>query len=91
MATGTAELDFGADAGEATVDVTGLSGMSGTTQIEAWGMAEVSSDGSRTADENIIDPVDVICELLTAASFRVHGFAREGVIAGKVPVRWATL
>jgi hypothetical protein len=91
MASGTLELDFGTGASEASVDVTGLSGLSSASFIEVWPMAEASSDGSRTADEAIIDPVDFIPEFLTASSFRAHGRAREGIVAGKVPGRWATL
>lgn len=91
MATGTAEINFGLDESSASVDVTGQSGLTGATHIEAWPMAEASSDGSRTADEAIIDPVILVAERLDAVSFRIHATALEGVISGKVPVRWATL
>lgn len=91
MASGTATLDFGAAPGksEASVDVTGLSGLSAASFIEAFVMAEASAN--RTADENRIDPPMLVAEYLTAASMRIHGQVRDGLIIGQVPVRWGTL
>lgn len=90
MPTGAIEVDFGTGDSYASVDVTGQTGLV-SNRIEAWAVAEDSSDGSRTIDEAVIDPTDAVTEFLDATSFRIHCNARDGIVAGKVPHGWATL
>lgn len=71
MATGTAVVDFGTTGNVyATVDVTGLSGLSAASYLEAFKMAEATADN--TVDAHIAAPMRLTCEYLTASSFRVH-------------------
>lgn len=90
MATGTTTVDFGAAPGAdyTTADVTGQSGLSAASYIEAFPMYETSAD--MDADESVIDPVDFRAEYLTATSFRIHAQVRDGERIGLVPTRWVT-
>jgi len=91
MATGTATMNFGAATGgvhEASVDVTGQSGLSGASYIEAFDMAEATAN--HTADDVRVDRAVFVCEFLTASSFRIHGHPMIGRIWGDRSVRWVT-
>lgn len=71
MATGTTTIDFGSGGSHyATADVTGLSGLSAASYIEAFKMAEASA--SNTVDAHIAAPMSLTCEYLTSSSFRIH-------------------
>ena len=91
MATGSTTLDFGAAPGSdyATVDVTGQSGLSPTSWLEAFEMYEAATN--REVDESLIDPITLRVEYLTASSFRIHGQVCDGEIIGIVAVRWASV
>ena len=86
MATVTSTLVF-ADAGEtqASVDVAGFTGLTAASYLEAFTMAEASTDHS--ADEIIVDGIDLICAYLSATEVRVHGLARTGRVNGDYPIR----
>lgn len=92
MATGTVTLNFGVTPASrkahATVDVTGLSGLTSASYIEAFTMAESSANHS--ADEIMVDKIHLTCQFLTAASFRVHGVVEKGRAWGDIPLRWVT-
>ena len=91
MATGTTTLDFGAAPGSdyTFTDVTGQSGLSAASYVEAFEMYE--NGGNRQPDESLIDPADFRVEYLTATSFRIHGQVRDGEIIGTITVRWASV
>lgn len=88
--TGTTTLDFGAAPGSdyTTCDITGLSGLSAASYLEAFAMYE--SSANMEPDESIVDPVDFRVEYLTATSLRIHGQVRDGERIGLVPTRWVT-
>lgn len=90
MATGTTTLDFGAAPGAdyTTCDITGQSGLTAASYIEAFPMYEATAN--MDADESVTDPVDFRAEYLTATSFRIHGQVRDGERIGLVPARWVT-
>jgi hypothetical protein len=92
MATGTVNLNFGlvsARRASAQVDVTGLSGLTSASFIEAFAMVEATAD--HTKDVARVDPIDLHCEFLTAASFRIYGQCCQGHTYGDRKVRWATV
>lgn len=92
MATGTTTINFGAAAAggsaESSVDVTGQSGLTSASYIEAFDMAEATAN--HTADDMRVDRATFVCEFLTAASFRIHGFPMIGRMWGARSVRWVT-
>jgi len=91
MATGTATLNFGTSSARratASVDVTGQTGLSATSFLEAFAMAESTAD--HTADVSRVDRVEYECEFLTASSFRIRGTCVRGHTYGDRKVRWVT-
>lgn len=92
MPTGTTTINFGAASTngqqEASVDVTGQSGLTSASYIEAFDMAEATA--SHSADDVRVDRAGFVCEFLTATSFRIHGYPRIGHIWGDRSVRWVT-
>lgn len=92
MATGIATINFGpstARLATASVNVTGLSGLTSTSYLEAWPMAEATT--AHTADVVRVDEAFYCCQFLTSTSFRVHGTIRRGHSWGDRKVRWATV
>lgn len=91
MATGTTTLDFGVAPGSdyTFCDITGQSGLSAASYMEAFEMYEAATN--REVDESLIDPIDLRVEYLTATSFRIHGQVRDGEIIGLAAVRWASV
>ena len=90
MATGTVNLNFGITSSRkatSTVDVT-TSGLTAASYIEAFPMVESTSD--HVADVSRIDPLDLVCQYLTATTFRIHGTVRRGVTYGDRKIRWVT-
>lgn len=74
MAVGTDTIDFGsAGSVYVTKDVSGLSGLTAASYIEAFVMAEASA--SNTVDAHIVAPIKLTCEYLTATSMRIHAVA----------------
>lgn len=91
MATGTSTLNFGTvSIRKATtfVDVTGLSGLTSASYLEAFTMAESTAD--HTADVARVDKVDLSCEFLSASSFRIHAAMARGWAYGDRKVRWGS-
>jgi hypothetical protein len=74
-ASGTIDLNFGAFPGghDATVAVTGQSGITGSSLVEAWIQPMASSDHS--ADEHMVESIRVAARDLSAGvGFTVYGF-----------------
>lgn len=89
MATGSTTVSFGAGGSVySTVDVTGQSGLTAGSFIEAFMMAEASA--SNTEDAHVAAPVRLVCEYLTAGSFRIHAFA-DFPLRDAFNIRWVTV
>lgn len=91
---GTATVAFGSQPGtsHATVDVTGLSGLTANSYIEAFFQGG-DTTASNNADDHALAGVLIrtVCQYLTASSFRIHAFCVEGGNAwGDFKVRYAT-
>ena len=88
---GTATLNFGTlptRLANTSVDVIGQSGLTSSSYIEVFTMAEATAD--HTADDVRIDPIEVMAEYLSASSFRIHGAVKLGNTYGDRKVRWMT-
>jgi hypothetical protein len=75
-AQGTATLDFGAFPGksDASVTVTGLTGIQPTSLVEAWLHPAATADHS--ADEHLVESIKVMARpdtIVTDSSFRIDG------------------
>ena len=71
----------------ATADVTGQSGLSAASFMEAFKMAEASADN--TVDAHVVAPLRLTCEYLSASSFRIHAVS-DVPLRGAFNVRWVT-
>jgi hypothetical protein len=96
VATGTATLNLGArptasTPGDtyATVDVTGLSGLTAATHMEAFMQADSTADHS--AEEHLAEQFDFKCQYLSAASLRIHAWVRRGRAWGQFTIHYATV
>jgi hypothetical protein len=75
VATGTATLDFGAFPGksDASVAVTGQTGIVSGSLVEAWIRPEATSD--HTADEHMLETLKVFAHTIVAGiGFTISGF-----------------
>ena len=88
MATGTAVIDFGAGATEATVTVTGQTAITATSQVGVALRSEATALNS--VDDIYIDPVDVfVTGINVGAGFPILAMARNGLAFGTYKVDWA--
>lgn len=73
-AQGTATVDFGAFPGsvEAQADVTGQTGFTSSSLVEAWVMPVATSDHS--ADEHLIEQLDVTAVYKVDGTFTLRAF-----------------
>lgn len=81
---GTATLDFGAFPGatDATVSVTGQTGIAGTSLAEAWIFPTATTDHS--ADEHWVDPPEVYAGNVSAGSgFTIYGVVKKRADIGQ--------
>lgn len=90
--TGTATLDFGASPVDtAEVTVSGQSGLSSGSYIEAFFMSESTSDNTADEHEEASALCPLVCQYVNATSFKIiaHPIAILGV--GTFSVRWVTV
>jgi hypothetical protein len=89
---GTTEVDFGAwpGANEASVAVTGQTGISLTTPVEAWLMAEATSDHTLQDATYAARFISLTCSAPSGTSFTIYARS-EHKMQGKFAVRfvWA--
>jgi len=74
-ATGTATLDFGAfpGAAEASIAVTGQTGIVAGSLVEAWRMPTVAT-ADKTTDEQRIERLEVVADTISAGiGFTIRG------------------
>jgi hypothetical protein len=86
--TGTATLNFGAHPGsnEASVAVTGLSSILGTSKVEAWIMGDDTTSDHTASDHRYVELwLNLTCGTPTAATgFTIYGRSTE-----KLTGQWA--
>lgn len=91
MATGTATLDFGVTPVDtATVLVSGQSGLTSASFIEAFFMQEITGDNG--ADEHAEGAAlcPLVCEFVDASSFNIHAHPIAALGLGQFKTRWVT-
>ena len=90
MATqGTITVDFGALPGspEANVVITGQTGISAGSLVEAWILPVASADHS--ADEHRVDPPRVVAsDIVAGTGFTIFALANAGRAYGLWTVAW---
>jgi hypothetical protein len=93
VAVGTATLDFGTigsgGAPEASVAVTGQTGILGTSKIEAW-LKHVDT-AEHTVDELDAEELEVWADessIVAGTGFTVRGRPRHGRAYGRFDVNW---
>jgi hypothetical protein len=92
VATGTVEIDFGAAPTDAaTVLVSGLSGLTAGSFIEAFIMREPSSENDAAAHEVAAFFLRLVCEFVSASSFNIIAQSLVALAAGKFTARWVTV
>lgn len=92
MATGTAELDFGAFPGsvDTSVAVTGQTSIASGSLVEAW-LRPVATTDHSIAEHYVDPPVIIAGEIVAGTGFTIRGFARDQAqkLYGKYTVAWA--
>lgn len=84
---GTAILDFGAGATEASVAVTGQTDIVDESSVEAWIRLEDSAD--HTAAEHREDHFDISAgAIVEGTGFTIYGVSRSGTLTGEYNVFW---
>lgn len=73
-ASGTVLLNFGAHPGamDATVDVTGQTGLVSTSEVDAW--IQPVATAEHTVDEHCVEEIDVFAHYQADGTLRVRGF-----------------
>jgi hypothetical protein len=87
-ATGSATLNFGAfpGASDASVDVTGQTGILSGSYVEAWIIPATSADHS--ADEHLVEQIKVVAGNISAGvGFTVYGLCTCQIGEPTTPVR----
>ena len=99
MATGIAELDFGAfpGSGEASVAVTGQAAIVAGSLVEAWLRPVATTDHS--ADEHLVETIRVVAgNIVAGTGFTIYGYdtnqqpdpnGKGTRLYGKWTVAWA--
>lgn len=92
MATGTATLDFGATPVDtATVLVSGQSGLTSASFIEAFFMQETTADNGVDEHAEGAALCPLLCELVSASSFNIHAHPIAMFGIGQFKIRWVTV
>lgn len=90
MASGVADLDFGAFPGtdKATLVITGQAGIVAGSLVEAWIRPVDTAD--HTIDEHIVEYLEVLAaDIVAGTGFTIHGYGPEGDLYGVYKVAWA--
>lgn len=92
MATGTATLNFGSTpTDEASVLVSGLTGLSVATHKEAFVQGDDSTvDNDSTAHKTLAQSGRFNCEYVSASSMNVYCDLMFGLATGQFTIHWVT-
>lgn len=86
MPTGTALLDFGSfpGASDASVVVTGQTGIASGSFVEAWISPSVTAD--HTADEHVVETLEVVAgNIVAGTGFTIYGVNTNQVNEPVIP------
>ncbi len=83
---GTATLDFGAGSAIATVTVTGQTGCTATSKVQAWIQGDSTADNN--AYQHAVAPIRVVAADVTTGGFTLYATC-EWLLSGEYTVRWA--
>lgn len=84
---GTAVLDFGNGSTEASVVVTGQTGIAADSSVEAW--VELASSADHTVDEHRLEEIDISAgNIVAGTGFTIYGVCRKGAAHGEFNVNW---
>lgn len=91
MATGNATLDFGAFPGssDTSVAVTGQTGITTSSFVEAWLVPAATADHS--ADEHVVETIKVIAgNIVNGTGFTIYGVntGNNSMVYGAWSVSW---
>ena len=93
MATGTATIDFGATPTDtATILVTGLSGLTINSHLEAWaqGSDTNGAENGPDAHQQLQSRCKFNCEFVSATSFNINADVFIGFATSTFTVHYAT-
>lgn len=87
-ASGSALLDFGAGAGDASVVITGQTQLAADSAVQAWLAPDDTDD--HTADEHLAEPIRVlVTDVVPGVGFTIRGIYDDaGLLDGKWSVAW---
>jgi hypothetical protein len=93
MPTGTATIDFGdapVTGSQASVPVTGQTGILAASHVEAFLQGAVVADpNGHSEDEHLIENLRVRCGAIVAGTgFTIYGECELGTTQGKFTVHW---
>ncbi len=90
MATGTAVLDFGTGATNASVAVTGQTGILATSRVDAW--IEATATANHSVEEHAAAGVDIRAgNLVAGTGFTIYGVTRDLLQFKTYTIGWAWL
>jgi hypothetical protein len=85
MPTGTAVLDFGSGSTDASVAVTGQTGIVSGSLVEAWIRPVASADHS--ADEHLLEEIKIVAsDIVAGTGFTVRGYKSSDKV--ETPLGW---
>jgi hypothetical protein len=86
-AQGTATIDFGGKATDATVTVTGQTGILAGSLVEAWVFP--ADTASNTADNHWVDDIEVVAgNVQEGTGFTIYAKCRTGFAHGEFSIGW---
>ena len=87
---GTATLDFGATpSSEASVSVSGQTGITPTSFAEAWFMARSTADNDADSHKQASAVMRLVCsEPVTDVGFTITAYCLHGAAVGTFKVEW---
>lgn len=84
---GTATLDFGSGAGDASVAVTGQLTIEADSSVEAW--IELADSADHTADEHRLEEIEISAgNIVAGTGFTIYGVCRKGAAHGEFNINW---
>lgn len=91
MATGTATLDFGSTPIDtATILVSGQSGLTSASFLEAFWMQETTADNGVDEHAEGSSLCPLTCEFVNSSSFNINAHTLAMLGVGQFKVRWVT-
>lgn len=89
-AVGTATIPFGSTpAAEGSVAVTGQTGITGTSSVEAWMMVDSTTDNDTVDHQWAGIALKLVCgNIVAGTGFTIYATSVAGLITGDLKVKW---